>query len=54
VNITSQVENCLAEAVSPKNFGPREQIFYGDIHVRRKKQVLVKLIGECSVAGSKH
>jgi secondary thiamine-phosphate synthase enzyme len=28
------------------DFGPREQIFYGEFDGRRKKRVLVKIIGE--------
>jgi thiamine phosphate synthase YjbQ (UPF0047 family) len=27
-------------------FGPWEQIFYGEFYGRRKKRVLVKIIGE--------
>jgi len=28
------------------NLDPREQIFYGEFHDRRRKQVLVKIIGK--------
>ncbi|MCK4694179.1 MAG: YjbQ family protein, partial [Candidatus Cloacimonetes bacterium] len=28
------------------DFGPWEQIFYGEFDVKRKKRVLIKIIGE--------
>ena len=40
VNITDQVAECVRES------GPWEQIFYGEFDGRRRKRVLVKVIGE--------
>jgi thiamine phosphate synthase YjbQ (UPF0047 family) len=36
----------LPVALSKLDFGPWEQIFYGEFDGRRKKRVLVKIIGE--------
>ncbi len=49
VNITSQVEECLKESGVSQgrlDIGPWEQIFYGEFDGRRRKRVLVKIIGE--------
>jgi len=47
INITPQVEECLKESgIQELDFGPWEQIFYGEFDGCRRKRVLVKIIGE--------
>ena len=58
VNITAALPMPFAKAAcarasawstrctSPPDFGPWEQVFYGEFDGRREKRVLVKVIGE--------
>jgi len=47
VNITPTVEELVVAITNSRlDFGPWEQIFYGEFDGRRPKRVLVKLIGE--------
>ena len=39
-------EVVIAITIGKLDFGPREQIFYGEFDGKRKKRVLVKIIGE--------
>ena len=44
-------EVVVAITAGKLDFGPWEQIFYGEFDGRRKKRVLVKIIGECQASG---
>jgi len=40
-------EMCIRDSTKGRlDFGPWEQIFYGEFDGRRKKRVMVKIIGE--------
>jgi thiamine phosphate synthase YjbQ (UPF0047 family) len=45
VNITHGTEVVIAITKGELDFGPWEQIFYGEFDGRRPKRVLVKVIG---------
>ena len=47
-------EVVVAVTAGKLDFGPWEQIFYGEFDGRRKKRVLVKIIGEQSLKIKNH